>query len=213
MYMYIKYTNQHKFNLSISGCLWMTSKWFTHVVIIPAQTCYQDFYQNNYIIFSWSMHTRLLWITQPHFHHDSGGLASLRTTYTLCGMDRISTTTTAMEITLMAQFTRGQIKPQKQPHLQSSRQITWWVISISDDVVAFIDRVKQHERVADTEYCGETSSEYLSRRRTGILCDLIGQLLDEFLLTLFDVRLQTWGIRYQIREPLVGLNAYWTIKK
>jgi len=73
--------------------------------------------------------------------------------------------------------------------LQLGRQVAWRIVFVTNDIITFVDCLKQCKSVADTEDCRQTSSEQLLYRRTGILVDLSSQLTDEFLLALFNVRL------------------------
>lgn len=50
------------------------------------------------------------------------------------------------------QFTKPEILiSQAQDNLQSGRQIAWWVIFILEDIIAFVDGVKEEESISHAE--------------------------------------------------------------
>ena len=73
---------------------------------------------------------------------------------------------------------------------QSGWQKAWRIIFVLDDVVAEVGGFQQVKTIPDTEERTDAFAEQGPCGRTGRLRDLIGQLLDEFLLGSFDVRLQ-----------------------
>lgn len=50
-------------------------------------------------------------------------------------------------------------------YLQLCRKETWRIIFISENIIAFINSIKQQKCVADTEQSGKASSNKSSRRR------------------------------------------------
>ena len=156
------------------------------------------------------MYIRLLWITQPRFRHDSGGLTLLWTTGTLCGMDRISTTTTTMEITFNGSVYTGTNRTAK------TIPLTVWS---ADNLVSHLDF--WWRRCIYWLY----QTAWTCRRHRILWLD-IGQVffssadrdslwfdwstawwvsVDSLWCPTENVRNQTWDMW------LVGLNAYWTI--
>jgi hypothetical protein len=73
---------------------------------------------------------------------------------------------------------------------QSGGKIAGGVVLVADDLIALVDGLEQGKSVADTEDGCEASGEQLAGWRTGVLRDLISELVDELLLAFFDVRLE-----------------------
>jgi len=73
--------------------------------------------------------------------------------------------------------------------LQLGRQVAWWIVFVPNDIIAFVDRLKQSKSIANTEDGCEATSEQLAYRGTWVLSNLTCQLTDQLLLTLFNIRL------------------------
>lgn len=81
--------------------------------------------------------------------------------------------------------------------LQSCGEEARRIIFVLENVVAFIDCIKQQESVSHTKQCSQATSNQLSRRGSRAFLNMLCQLLYQLLLAPLDVGLeQTQNSRF-----------------